>query len=712
MNKKIVSISVVLWIVFNAIILPNKTNAQVKAFPGAVGFGEYVTGGRGGTVYHVTTLADSGPGSFRDAVSKSNRIIVFDVGGYINLLSGVSASSNLTIAGQTAPGGIGFTGYAPAGTKAGEISFSARKNIICRHIRVRPGGVVPTTSTLVQTDAIGMSTAHQLIFDHCSIEFGPYDNVDGVGTATAIMDSITFQNCLDANPTGQQFGAHTESVGGQWAWFYNVFANSHNRNPLAKVNTVFVNNILYNCSSYYTTHTSTRFKHDLVNNYFIHGPGSGSTDNTWFQIDKNQSFYLSGNLKDSNRNGVLDGGITTPYWYQGVGTILTKPWSSYTTEAPIYNQQTAWRLAISQVGALPRDNCDSLIISQMLTLGKGTTGTGVGTTGPGSALYTIQSQTGLENNGYGTIPTGIKEVDTDGDGMPDYWEKAMGSNPNVNDAMQLAPDSFTLIEHYINWLADPHAVTTTKTPLTIDLLKWTGGFSDANPVYTINAGTKGTALLQPDGHTVLYTPLDSLIGLDSISFTVVGNDSSVYSTIISVLVTPVTLLPVSLVSYTAKLVGKSVQVSWETSNNNAVSYFEVEHSFDGIDFKLLKTISQSSSHSYSLNDMAPSNGINYYRVVEHDNDGRISYYDVKQVTIGSVSTDVIYPNPTKGLLQIKSSNMKSIDILDASGKLLVTYKVPTGQVLSQLNLSSLKAGNYMVKIATTDGVITKKLTKE
>ncbi len=700
-----------LWMVLNAIVLPNKINAQVKAFPGALGFGEYVTGGRTGTVYHVTNLADAGAGSFRDAVSKSNRIIVFDVCGYINLLSGVSASSNLTIAGQTAPGGgIAFSGNAPAGTKAGEISFSARKNIICRHIRIRPGGVA--SSSLVQTDAIGMSTGHQFIFDHCSIEFGPYDNVDGVGDATHVMDSITFQNCLDANPTGQQFGAHTESVGGQWAWFYNVFANSHNRNPLAKVNTVFVNNVLYNCSSYYTTHTSTKFKHDLINNYFIHGPGSGSTDNTWFQIDKNQSFYLSGNLKDSNRNGILDGGITTPYWYQGVGTILTKPWSSYTTEGPIYNQQTAYRLAISQVGALPRDEDDSLIISQMLTLGKGTTGTGVGTTGPGSGLYTSQSQTGLSNNGYGTIIGGTKEVDTDGDGMPDYWEKAMGSNPLKDDAMKLAPDSFTFIEHYINWLADPHAVTTTGNPISIDLLGLTGGFSNASPVYTINAGTKGTALLQPDGHTVLFTPLASWNGMDSISFTVAGNDSSVYSTVISVLVTPVSLLPVSLLSYAVNTVGQAVQISWATSNNNSVAYFEVEHSSDGMDFTLLKTVVPSSSHSYSLKDAMPTNGLNYYRVIQHDNDGRVTYYDVKQVGFGSSTADIIYPNPTKGLLQIKAAGMKSIVILDASGKLLLTYKVPTGESLSQLNLSSLKAGNYMVKIATADGIITKKLTKE
>src|SRR4051812_37662671 len=81
------------------------------AFPGALGFGANATGGRGGTVYHVTTLADSGPGSFRDAVSQQTRIVFFDVSGYINLTTAVSVKSNITIAGQTAPGGgIGFRG--------------------------------------------------------------------------------------------------------------------------------------------------------------------------------------------------------------------------------------------------------------------------------------------------------------------------------------------------------------------------------------------------------------------------------------------------------------------------------------------------------------------------------------------------------------------------------------------------------------------------
>src|ERR1051325_9908566 len=79
--------------------------AQTPAVPGALGVGANAPGGRAGSVYHVTTLADSGVGSFRDAVSHSGRIVIFDVGGTITLNSPVSCANNLTIAGQTAPGG-------------------------------------------------------------------------------------------------------------------------------------------------------------------------------------------------------------------------------------------------------------------------------------------------------------------------------------------------------------------------------------------------------------------------------------------------------------------------------------------------------------------------------------------------------------------------------------------------------------------------------
>ena len=216
------------------------TAGPALAFPGAQGFGKKVTGGRAGAVYHVTNLNDSGAGSFRDAVSASNRIIVFDVGGYVQLVTAVSGKSNLTIAGQTAPGdGIGFRG--------GEISFASQSNIIIRHLRIRPGS--DTAST--EDDALSLYRAHDVIVDHTSLEFAPWDVIDGVSDdwQNYPVTDITFQDSMIADPTGQQFGAHTESVQSNWSWYRNIFANSHNRNPLAKVNTVFVNNVLYNYSA-------------------------------------------------------------------------------------------------------------------------------------------------------------------------------------------------------------------------------------------------------------------------------------------------------------------------------------------------------------------------------------------------------------------------------------------------------------------------------
>jgi len=501
----------------------------VLAFPGAQGFGKNATGARNGTVYHVTNLNDAGAGSFRDAVGTSNRFVVFDVGGYIQLKTAVSAKGNLTIAGQTAPGeGIGFRG--------GEISFANSSNIICRHIRVRPGS--ETVST--EDDALSLYRAKNVMIDHSSFEFAPWNNIDGVSDdwQNFPVTDISFQDSLIADPTGQQFGAHTESVASNWSWYRNIFASSHNRNPLAKANTVFVNNLLYNYSAGYTTHTSTTFSHDILNNYFIFGPASTGTDNTWFQVDKNQSIYYAGNLKDKDLNGVLSGAETTPYWYQGEGTVLASPWSSETNASKPLDTASAARVAMSNAGTLPRDAMDALIISQVMTLGKGTTGLGAGTVGPDSGLYTSQTQTGLPNNGYGAIAGGTRPTDTDNDGMPDNWESANGLNPSVDDAMTKAADGYALIEHYVNWLAEPHASTTAGASVDIDLAAYTFGFSAVSPVYSVSGAQNGTVSLQPDKHTAQFAPTAGFHGLSSFTFTVTGSDSTTYTDQVVVLVSP------------------------------------------------------------------------------------------------------------------------------------------------------------------------------
>jgi autotransporter-associated beta strand protein len=484
---------------------------NIPAFPGAIGFGAAATGGRGGTVYHVTTLADSGTGSFRDAVSKSGRIVIFDVGGYISLASAVSVHGNTTIAGQTAPGGgIGF--------KGGEISFANSVNIICRHIRIRPGSDTASTGD----DCLSLYQASNCIMDHVSLEFGPWNNIDAVGCA-----AITVQNSIDANPTYQQFGAHTESVGQNYSWFYNIFANSHNRNPLSKINDVFVNNVLYNCDAGYTTHTGTRFKHDIVNNYFIAGPASGGNF-PWYQIDNNQSMYFTGNLYDSDRNGALGGSTTVPLpGYQGGGTILTAPWSTWTTNVPVFSQVSAYRMAISQTGALPRDEMDTLLLGQIKTLGNGPTGTGAGTAGPNGGLYTSQTQTGLGNNGYGTIVGGAPPIDSDGDGLPDFWEAAVGlDSNNPNDSTNLTLSGYSQLELYLNWLAGPHVVANNTNVVNVDLSQYASGFTNVNPVYTVSAALNGSVSLLLDGHTARFVTANNYVGQSSFVFTVAGSDGS------------------------------------------------------------------------------------------------------------------------------------------------------------------------------------------
>jgi hypothetical protein len=506
------------------------TGGPAIAFPGAQGFGKKATGARNnGTVYHVTTLNDSGAGSFRDAVSASNRFVVFDVGGYIQLVTAVSVKSNITIAGQTAPGGgIGFRG--------GEISFANQSNIIMRHVRVRPGSETASTDD----DALSLYKASTVMIDHSSFEFAPWNNIDAVSDdwQNAPMTDVTIQDSLIADPTGQQFGAHTESVSSQMAWYRNIFANSHNRNPLAKVNTVFVNNLLYNDSAGYTTHTSTSFKHDILNNYFVFGPASTGTDNTWYQIDQNQSIYYTGNLKDTNRDGTLNGAATTPYWYQGEGTVLTVAWSAETSATPALDAPSAARVAISLAGTLPRDPMDALIISQVMTLGKGTTGAGAGSVGPDGGLYTSQTETGLPNNGYGSIAGGTRPTDTDNDGMPDSWEAANGSNASSNDAMTKAADGYTLLEHYVNWLAVPHATGAAGASVDIDLSAWATGFSAVSPTYTVSGAQYGTVTLQADGHTARFQPAQGFHGVAWFSFKVAGSDGTAYTNQVQVLATP------------------------------------------------------------------------------------------------------------------------------------------------------------------------------
>ena len=139
---------------------------RMIAFPGAEGFGRFTTGGRGGKVYHVTTLEDNGKtslvGSFRWANAQSGpRTIVFDVSGTIMLKSALRISKNTTVAGQTAPGdGICLANY----------PVTLDENVIVRYVRFRLGNeAIKTNPTAHEGDGLGAMDRKNIIVDHCSV---------------------------------------------------------------------------------------------------------------------------------------------------------------------------------------------------------------------------------------------------------------------------------------------------------------------------------------------------------------------------------------------------------------------------------------------------------------------------------------------------------------------------------------------------------------
>jgi autotransporter-associated beta strand protein len=499
---------------------------NVTAFPGAVGFGAAATGGRGQAVYHVTNLNDSGTGSFRDAVSQSNRFIVFDVGGYIVLNSAVSAKSNLTIAGQTAPGqGIGVMGR--------EVSFDASTNVICRYVRFRQGDLDPDYGA----SGINILNANLTIFDHCSIEFALYDTIDG-----SPCGNITFQNSIIADALGQQFGAHIQQLTATSAatWMNNLWVNLQNRQPLAKTYTQYINNVVYNYIDGYTNEDSAGpSNHDVVNNYFIAGPASTDPTTNWFQLDTEASMYCAGNLLDSNFNGVLDGTATAP---TGI-TKLTSPYFSNTNSLATLTAANTYVYDIANAGTLPRDAMDTLIVNQIQTLGQGSAGQGAGTAGPDPNLYFSQLETGLPNGGYGTLSGGNIYLDTDQDGMPDYWELAMGLNATLANGNVTAANGYTNLENYVNWLAGPHAIAVKNSSVNVDLTAYTLGVS--NPAFSVSNAINGTVVLLGDGHTAQFTPAANFTGAASFGYAATGTPLAGNVAVVVTPTTPVQVPPVT-----------------------------------------------------------------------------------------------------------------------------------------------------------------------
>lgn len=477
---------------------------NLPAFPGAEGFGRYAVGGRGGSIYHVTNLNDSGSGSFRDAVTTPNRIVVFDVSGVIRLQSALVFAKNLTILGQTAPGeGVQIYGD--------RVSFSGADNIIVRYMRIRMG--VGGTSG---KDAAGIANGKNMIFDHMSVLWGRDEcfsvSWDKKGTEPT---NITIQNSI----IGQ--GLQTHSCGGLIqtnggvTLFRNLYIENKTRNPKVKGLNQYINNVVYNWGNggcYIMGDTEASSWADIQNNYFIKGPWNGASA-PFTRGTATFTYYGSGNYYDANKNGLVDGELVTSY----AGSTAINNWNTWDNKyrpqahpaiASMTTAQEALQWVVDSVGpVLPvRDQVDQYLIDELISYGKKGSTDG------------ITTEKDLPHKGTGVLYGGFKPKDSDGDAIPDEWELAHGLNPNdASDAAKIAANGYANIENYsfsihaaYPYLKSPSNLKVSNISKTSAELTWSDNASNET-AYVLEYSTDGknyTVLAHLDKDVVSYTMND------------------------------------------------------------------------------------------------------------------------------------------------------------------------------------------------------------
>lgn len=415
-----------------ALALAAAVQAAPLAFHGAEGFGRNAVGGRGGEVSIVTTLADAGPGSLRDALSKPGRTIVFEVGGVIRILERLIVPDHTTIAGQTAPGG-GITIYGNG------IAYHTQ-HVITRHIRIRMGRIGDA-----EKDAVTIAHGSDLIWDHVSMSWGRDGTFDANPDAGMTIDRITVQDCI----IGQ--GLQTHSTGGLLitdggaSVIRTLYIDNNSRNPKARRVTQFVNNVIYNwtASAYILGDTEGRSDGYLAGNYFISGPNT--TGGVLNSPTPAYHVFAKGNYYDSDRDGILDGRLLEQ------GDFGSATWHD-TPSIPFpavreRDAQAAFALIPKNAGANRwRDPVDSVMLHELATVGK------VG------VQISDEVSLGLPDV-VGRIPSGTAPRDTDRDGMPDAWESRLGLNPQSpadRNLTTLSAEGYTNLEMYLGELAgDP-----------------------------------------------------------------------------------------------------------------------------------------------------------------------------------------------------------------------------------------------------------------
>lgn len=503
------------------------------AFPGAEGYGRFATGGRGGSVYHVTSLADDAtnpqPGTLRYGLTKVSgpRTIVFDVAGVITLQARLVCSDPyVTIAGQTAPGtGIMLKGKA----------FGMANEGITRFLRLRLGGgdswdgKSPNPNT---SDGMGMAGNDHSIMDHCSMGWTIDEAFSSRNAKNVTLQRTLISEAL--NVAGHaNYGAGTghgyaATIGGDYgSYHHNLLAHNEGRNwsmsggldgggSYAGHHDMF-NNVCYNWRNR-TTDGGTH-QGQFVNNYYKMGPATTHTYLLTADLEGTgkgtQSYYVSGNIRE-NRNGSLTMDKENVTYRLNAeqkydwDVFVDKPFfESYATIEPA---KLAYKTTLSDVGCNQPffDNHDTRMVKETLT-----------------GTYTYKgNRTGYpglidkESDSEGFAGLNIVEeyrpanYDTDQDGMPDWWEKAKGLDPNTaGNNKDEDRDGYTALEDYLNWLAEPHYIISHTEPFVLDLKKLFAGF-DNEPSFEVvskysdirfDAAANGVMTVTPGTNERFYT---------------------------------------------------------------------------------------------------------------------------------------------------------------------------------------------------------------
>ncbi|SDL30596.1 pectate lyase family protein [Siphonobacter aquaeclarae] len=455
--------------------------AAIPAFPGAEGGGAYSFGGRGGKVYVVTSLEDSGPGTLRDACEQGGaRTIVFNVAGIIRLKSPlIIRAPYITIAGQTAPGdGV---------CVAGESVWINTHDVVIRFMRFRRG----ETNVGRRDDSIGGNPIGNILIDHVSASWGLDENMSmyrhmyNDSTGKPVEEklptvNITIQNSIFSEALDTWNHAFGSTLGGENCTFMrNLWADNAGRNPSIGWNGIFnfANNVIFNWVHRSMDGGDYTALYNIINNYYKPGPMTPKDSPLSHRILKPESgrsklgylvfgrAYVSGNIVEGNDR------VTKDNWDGGVQVEDRADAGKYTAamkwneplpmpKLTILPTQKAYDYVLANAGAtLPkRDAVDTRVVEQVRT-GKITYREDVKlpeTQFKHRRLPIDSYKKGIitdivQVGGYPEYK-GKPYTDTDSDGMPDAWETKHGLNPkDASDAAKdRDKDGYTNIEEYLN----------------------------------------------------------------------------------------------------------------------------------------------------------------------------------------------------------------------------------------------------------------------